>query len=185
MENKIQISNGPSREELFDGLRLFAEKREVAFLIENNDGKQISLPFIMQSIQAEDGSGNSWNIQMNLHLKSLGENSMMTPIILRKEFFGNPIKNAIVVKAYYSTKTRRGTITVGNDEHKSMHRIVVHNEIANDNTVQKIVNKEIGNVNIINWQIESEINYHCFVMNSEFQQAQRDTIIKVFYLKTK
>jgi hypothetical protein len=113
METTIQIANGPSREELFDGLRLFTEKREVTFLIDNNGGKQSSLPFIMQSIQAEDGSGNCWNIQMNLYSKSFGENFSMTPFILRKEFFGNPVKNAITVKAYYSTKTRRGVITVG------------------------------------------------------------------------
>ena len=68
MSQTIAITNGPSREELFDGLRLFAEKREVGFNFVSN-GRDITLPFIIQSIEVEDGSGHSWNLKMVLHLE--------------------------------------------------------------------------------------------------------------------
>lgn len=112
MSQTIQITSGPSREELFDGLRLFAEKRQVGFLFENN-GRQITLPFSMQSIQAEDGSGNSWNVQMVLHIESFKKQDFaLIPITLRMAFIGHVTKTAIVVKGYYSTKKRKGVITI-------------------------------------------------------------------------
>ncbi|MCX6756140.1 MAG: hypothetical protein NTX85_02280 [Candidatus Nomurabacteria bacterium] len=111
MSQTIQILNGPSREELFDGLRLFAEKREVGFNLESN-GREITLPFIMQSIEPEDGSGNSWNTKMNLHVDSLGKDFYQIPLEIRKAFLGTPTKKVIQVKTYYSTKTRKGVITL-------------------------------------------------------------------------
>ncbi len=106
MSKTIAISNGASREELFDGLRLFSEKRETSFLIENN-GRQMALPVIMQSIQAEDGSGHSWNITFVIEVKTLLMLSL--PVEVRTVFAG---KKAITAKAYYSTKNRKGVITL-------------------------------------------------------------------------
>jgi hypothetical protein len=106
MSKTITISNGASREELFDGLRLFSEKRETSFLIENN-GRQIALPVVMQSIQAEDGSGHSWNITFVIEVQTLLMLSL--PVDVRTVFAG---KKAIIAKAYYSTKNRKGAITL-------------------------------------------------------------------------
>lgn len=106
MPKTIQITSGPSREELFDGLRLFSEKRVVDFLIVNN-GRQVNLPVIMQSIQAEDGSGHSWNVSFVIEVKTLLRISL--PVDVITVFAG---KKAITAKAYYSTKNRRGRITI-------------------------------------------------------------------------
>lgn len=110
-QKTIAITSGPSREELFDGLRLFAEKRQVGFTIEDN-GRKIILPFTMRKIEAEDGSGHSWNLEMVLGLESLGPDTSMMPIYFRKAFFGNPIKSSITISAYYSDRTRNGSITI-------------------------------------------------------------------------
>ncbi len=106
MQETIQILNGASREELFDGLRLFAEKRETGFYIESN-GRQMALPCIMQSIQAEDGSGHSWNVTFVIEVKTLLKLGL--PVEVRTVFAH---KKAITAKAYYSTKTRKGVITL-------------------------------------------------------------------------
>jgi hypothetical protein len=103
-QKTIQIANGPSREELFDGLRLFAEKREVGFVIEHN-GTQLTLPVIMQGIQSEDGSGQSWNIMFNIEVKTMLRLSL--PVEVKTVF---EKKKTWAVKAYYSTKTRKGAV---------------------------------------------------------------------------
>lgn len=106
MSKTIEISNGPSREELFDGLRLFSEKRQVGFLIIDN-GRQMTLPTIMQSIQAEDGSGQSWNISINVEIKDMLLLSL--PINVRQLFAKH---KSVGIKAYYSSKNRKGVITL-------------------------------------------------------------------------
>ncbi len=105
MQKTINITGGPSREELFDGLRLFAESREVSFLIVSN-GRQVTLTGIIQSIQAEDGSGQSWNISMNVTTKEMLLLSL--PVNAKDAISG---KKIILLNAYYSSKPRRGAIT--------------------------------------------------------------------------
>ena len=106
MSKTLKITSGPSREELFDGLRLFAEKRPVGFVIENN-GRQMTPIVWMHGIEAEDGSGQSWNIKFSIAENFVGE--MPYPIDVSKPV---PPVNSVTVTAYYSTKTRTGTITV-------------------------------------------------------------------------
>ena len=99
MSKTIVITSGPSREELFDGLRLFAEKRVIGFTIENN-GRQMTPVVLMQGIEPEDGGGQSWNIKFLISEGFVGKAA-------------NPLNpQSKLVKAYYSTRTRKGTITV-------------------------------------------------------------------------
>lgn len=104
MQRTIQIVSGPSREELFDGLRLFAEKRLVVFRTLNNGSFQLSRVKI-QGIALEDGSGDSWNVTISIDETFLRE---MPSIDLRKQ----NKRSYVSVVAYYSTKSRTGTITV-------------------------------------------------------------------------
>lgn len=106
MKKQFKITSGPSREELFDGQRLFAERRFVEFVIENN-GREMRPMVWMCGIEPEDGSGQSWNIKFSLAENFV--NKMPYQIDLSKSV--PPIKS-VTVKAYYSTKTRTGTITV-------------------------------------------------------------------------
>ncbi|MCX6753421.1 MAG: hypothetical protein NTW62_03715 [Candidatus Nomurabacteria bacterium] len=103
MKNRILITSGPSREELFDGLRLFAEKRTIDFIIEKN-GQKTKLPLIIQGIEAEDGSGECWNIKFVVNYKRF---IVLNPYIT--DFASNSIN--LKSKAYYSTRTREGIIT--------------------------------------------------------------------------
>lgn len=203
MKTIFEITNGPSREELFDALRLCSEKRLIPFLVKKNE-KEKYFGVIINSIQAEDGSGQSWNLTFLANKDFLSESFFVDKPKKREEHviavkvtfegFRNLCesnyhlpdcrKNLVLVKAYYSTKTRKGIITVGSNEpQKCIHRIVLHNEIVDDDTVLNIVKKETGSMNILNWKVERVINYRAFVPGSEFQQAQTDTIIKVYYLR--
>lgn len=127
----IEITNGPSREEMFDGLRLFAEKRLIPFIIKNNDLERW-VAVIITSIQAEDGSGQSWNLTFSINKEFISPDFFIPKpakkevgVISKKMTFeafrwycednylvGEFRKNTISVKAYYSTKTRKGTISV-------------------------------------------------------------------------
>ena len=127
----IEITNGPSREELFDGLRLFAEKRLIPFCVKMNE-KEKFVAVIINSIQAEDGSGQSWNLTFYINERFVSESFFVdkpekkeTGVYAKKinfEFFRQLAeenyllqefrKDQITVKAYYSTKTRKGVITV-------------------------------------------------------------------------
>lgn len=202
MKKFIKIVNGPSREELFDGLRLYSEKRLIPFIIKKDDVERWTA-VVITSIQAEDGNGQSWNLTFSINQKYLLDDffvevKKVEPHVIAKKvdfsyfrqlceenyLVGEFRKDVVTVKAYYSTKTREGTITVLNDEStKCMHRIVIHNGIADDNTVKNIVKKEIGAINILNWEVERVIHYKSFVSNSGFQQPQREIIIRVFYSK--
>ena len=57
MAHTRKITAGPSREEIFDSLRLFNEGRTVRMTVDGLEG-----PYLVQSIEAEDGSGHSWNL---------------------------------------------------------------------------------------------------------------------------
>ena len=105
MQKTFEILSGPSREELFDGLRLASEKRFVGFVMINN-GRQMAPLVILQSIEAEDGSGQSWNLKFSIPESFVGK--MPYPINVFKKA-KIPI---VTVKAYYSSKTRKGIITV-------------------------------------------------------------------------
>ncbi len=98
MQLRFEITNGPSREELFDGLRLFSEKRPVQFVTENN-GRQMTSAVIMQAIEIEDGSGNNWNIKFQIG----GDFLSTKNIKVRKSF---------EAKGFYSTKKRTGYFTI-------------------------------------------------------------------------
>jgi hypothetical protein len=131
MKTSIEITNGPSREELFDGLRLFAEKRLIAFSIKKDETEKY-VAVIINSIEAEDGSGHSWNLTFSINELCLSETFFVNKSVKKEsgviakeiQFDGfkqlaeeNYLlqefkKNQIIVKAYYSTKTRKGTITV-------------------------------------------------------------------------
>lgn len=128
MKNTIEISNGPSREELFDGLRLFSEKRLIPFIIKKDEVERW-VAVIINSIEAEDGSGYSWNLTFSVNSKYLSDEFFVEKakkeenVIVKKvdfNFFrqlcednylvGECRKDLIVIKAYYSTKTRKGTV---------------------------------------------------------------------------
>jgi hypothetical protein len=106
MQKTINITGGPSREELFDGLRLFAESREVSFLIVSN-GRQVTLVGIIQSIQAEDGNGQSWNISMNVKTKEM---LVLSLPVNAKDAISR--KKIIPLNAYYSSNSRKGVFTI-------------------------------------------------------------------------
>jgi hypothetical protein len=127
----IEITNGPSREELFDGLRLFAEKRLVPFLVKKN-GMERYFAAIIKSIEAEDGSGHSWNLIISANSECFSEESFTDkpkkkePAVvaikvdfnyfkqLLEEKYPMPglMNSLVTVKVYYSTKTRTGTLTL-------------------------------------------------------------------------
>jgi len=61
--NHIQIVGGPSRETLFDALRLFKDRRFVSFdvLAEDMHRTGLTLSLVrVESIGVEDGSGDNW-----------------------------------------------------------------------------------------------------------------------------
>ena len=73
----IKIVNGPSKEELFDALKLYNEKRLIPFGIirvgeePRKPGEESFLVTFIQSIQAEDGSGQSWNITFRVEKEAI------------------------------------------------------------------------------------------------------------------
>lgn len=129
METTIEITNGPSREELFDGLRLFAEKRLIPFIIKKDDVERW-VAVVVTSIQAEDGSGQSWNLTFSIGKKFISPDYFILKpkkveehVITKKvdfNFFRNLCEenylvgefkqDTVTAKVYYSTKTRKGTI---------------------------------------------------------------------------
>ncbi len=133
MSKTIEITNGPSREELFDGLRLLSEKRLIPFCIKM-EGTERFLAVFMNSIQAEDGSGQSWNLifyagkyflseqafadknkqptkQSGVYATNISFESFRQ--LAEEDYLLQDYKeDQVLVKAYYSTKTRKGTITI-------------------------------------------------------------------------
>lgn len=131
MSKTIQITNGPSREELFDGLRLLSEKRLIPFCL-TQDEKEKYAAVLISSIEAEDGSGQSWNLTFSISERFVSDSFSVTEtkkketaVLSKKVTFesfkqlceddylvGDFRKNLTMVKVYYSTKTRTGVISV-------------------------------------------------------------------------
>lgn len=89
----FQITEGPSREELFDALRLRHETRKVTLTVESPFHPQgIFFEVFVNGISIEDGSGNSWNLEL-YHMYS-------------KNPFGLQY-----FKAYFNTQRRKGVLT--------------------------------------------------------------------------
>ena len=66
---------------------------------------------------------------------------------------------------------------------KFMHRIAIRNLPAEDETIKEIVDKEIGNVKILNWELEDKINFLGPIIGSDILYPQCLTILKVYYEK--
>ncbi len=184
MLETIQITSGPSREELFDGLRLFSEKRIVPFKIELNGSRNVPATYI-QGITAQDESGESWNlilvIRKDFIMFNVKDGNIDAHWLMKD---GEKLPEFVIVRASYSSRTRKGTITVESNEHqKRMHRIIIHNITASKKVVKEIMKNEINVLNIINWEVENVINYQGFVENSNYLLPQRDIIVKVFYFE--
>ena len=127
----IESTNGPSREEMFDGLRLASEKRLIPFIIMNNDVERW-IAVIITSIQSEDGSGQSWNLNFSIGKKFVSESFFLNHpkkneeyVVAKKVNFdyfkqiveenylvGDFRQDLIIVKAQYSTKTRKGVMNI-------------------------------------------------------------------------
>lgn len=60
LSNKPKIVGGPSREELFDALRLLGEERTVTFDMAPKIGPKETHRFAVIGISAENGGGHSW-----------------------------------------------------------------------------------------------------------------------------
>lgn len=94
----FQLIAGPSREELFDSLRLQDERRKVTFTSQYNDGMEREEPRKVQvcvkgiHVNPEVGPEESWL----LHLMEIQSGS-----------FGSLISN---YEATFDTKTRKGWI---------------------------------------------------------------------------
>ncbi len=112
MSKQISILSGPSREELFDGLRLFTEKRPVSFTISQNGIEQKVL-VVMQGLTAEDGSGNNWNIKIVVAAPILEGlvAKMPYPIDPTNELHCKSVR-LTVVEGFYSTHTRKGHVQI-------------------------------------------------------------------------
>lgn len=82
-----KIVSGPSREELFDSLRLSRERRTVTFKFEISPKKMLRITAQVRSIGAEDGSGQSWCIIVDDPDRAFGRTS---------------------VEGYYRTDSRKG-----------------------------------------------------------------------------
>jgi len=94
----VKITDGPSRETLFDGLRLRHEGRRVTFTLGPDLSVKLvdlsglgQIQFAINAIGIEDGSGKSWrlSLQTTKKLKVLGSNKLV---------------------ACYNTRTREGRL---------------------------------------------------------------------------
>ena len=101
----VKIIDGPSEDELFNGLRFSSEKRLLSLAIEKDGKKQTPLVLI-QGIETEGNSGNSWKIKFSISNCFLGN----------KHFFINLSRimatKTMLVEAIYSTQTREGFFTI-------------------------------------------------------------------------
>ncbi|HRH31185.1 MAG TPA: hypothetical protein PK950_00780 [Candidatus Paceibacterota bacterium] len=133
MKTTIEITNGPSVEELFAGLRYYSEGKLIPFCIKHNDTEKY-VAVLVSTIQVEDGSGESWNVSLRINQQCVRESYFANSpakkesgVIAKKvsydEFrqlvkqdylIGDFRKDQITVKAYFSTKYRTGAIDVQN-----------------------------------------------------------------------
>jgi hypothetical protein len=91
MFGATQIYAGPSREDLFDALRLANEGRQVTFMIRDDFGNPVNLKCSISMLELEDGSGKRFLLK-----------------------FSTKINNRIVASksAYFSTETRQGWLEI-------------------------------------------------------------------------
>lgn len=88
------VADGPSREDLFDALRLRNEQRLVVFglVIE---GQVERLTTLVNGVTAEDGSGHSWLLKLSFKNRQAGRRTVI---------------NTAPVYLYYHDKRRNGTV---------------------------------------------------------------------------
>ena len=82
-----RIVNGPSREELFDSLRLCSESRTVVF--EFDDSGRYKKDAQVMMLTPEDGSGNKWLLEVYVQVD----------------------KEKKIATGYYDTKARTGYLS--------------------------------------------------------------------------
>lgn len=83
-ENRFEVTGGPSREELFDALRLRHEYRPVLFCIfvaAHQRTRSLSSDFYNTNLQingiaVEDGSGHKWLIELFDPTKTFGSTKL-------------------------------------------------------------------------------------------------------------
>jgi len=93
LSDGFTIEDGPSREQLFDALRLFDEHKAVRFELRSGAaGRWIFLAHIL-GIEAEDGSGHSWGLRARLEAPNT------------HQLFSNPLQHL-----YYHDGKRKGTV---------------------------------------------------------------------------
>jgi hypothetical protein len=106
-----RIHNGPSREELFDALRLFNERRYVTFELWDGDEQFVhwgiyTIQTQINGISAEDGSSHNWNLDVYF---IYGDDDMLQP------------KHRGPYKLYYNDVRRKGAITDATPQDKRIH----------------------------------------------------------------
>lgn len=90
------VTDGPSREEIFDALRLFNEQRYVNFVLADQSvAHPQSLPAKIMGIRPEDGSGHNWLLTVTFRKAS------------PSSFW---IGNTDTYELYYSSKRRSGSV---------------------------------------------------------------------------
>lgn len=71
------IIAGPSREELFDALRLRHEGRKVTFTVARVKLGSLSFEAQLDMLRPEDGGGNNWLFELSNHnIKPLGSSTL-------------------------------------------------------------------------------------------------------------
>jgi hypothetical protein len=68
---RLDVTNGPSREELFDALRLRHERRTVTFVVQTGPGVRSVVRARVNAIANEDCSGKNWLVKLYDHTATL------------------------------------------------------------------------------------------------------------------
>lgn len=91
MFGTTQVYAGPSREDLFDALRLAHEGRQVTFMVRDDYGHPVNLKCGISMLELEDGSGKRFLLKLS-----------------------TKINNRIVQSksAYFDTETRKGWLEI-------------------------------------------------------------------------
>ncbi len=103
-EVTLRITSGPSREELFDALRLCAEGREVEFTLYGEEPVgSVSYPIRhavkrlqVLCISTQDADGETWELKLGM---GKGDDWVFSPHLGGK------------VTAYYNSRCRRGALS--------------------------------------------------------------------------
>ncbi len=107
MLTTINITNGPSREDLFDDLRLIAENRTIPFVLETEGGVNQRLNFFMEGIDCPENEherGEDWIIRITPEKSS----ELLEPVVLKPELEEIILLGKdMVLQTLYSTRTRK------------------------------------------------------------------------------